>query len=547
MKVSTDHASKLIVKTRTCSISVVPRPPSNALGASRALATLSVLALFGCSAEAGETEPQLPEKATATLNASSVLATSYDDSASPVHIQIRSCKADVAAAAQQVDCRVDAEFAVIGGGASPAASGGNAAKPFITESRPSDPRTWRASSAETSSLAHDLTVYAIGIRLDGVNTQKLRNAIGWKNGNNSGSSNSTVTVNVDSGKLLLGGGALTAPNAGLSGKRVLSANAWSSSSAWNVQSRAQAGSVAGTTQVTLLQIDKKIIEGFGALEVQNRAGSARTTSGGTHSTTLDVQSGWALLGLGAVANTSSGSARRITGIVPTATGRSVTVTSGDPSGNSAGSTVPYLTQVRKMPGSHGLCNPGNSLLANMDSCVASICAARSQCCSSSWDSTCVSMVQTTCGRSCAEDTCVQSSFNLAKWQNPDASPIASNCYYYARNKHPDGQGMDPGASLNPDPADFTAARLAALAAGDGLIPSSFAAGCPDNRTKVMLTCNSNVYNYHWYRQDVGGAWSEKFSTIGQAQIKANTGYRPYTDVQNNTYETFFCACNRALP
>jgi hypothetical protein len=63
----------------------------------------------------------------------------------------------------------------------------------------------------------------------------------------------------------------------------------------------------------------------------------------------------------------------------------------------------------------------------------------------------------------------------------------------------------------------------------------------------MLTCNSNIFNYHWYRQDAGGSWSEKFSTIGQAQIKANTGYRPYTDVQNNTHEAFFCACNPALP
>ena len=157
------------------------------------------------------------------------------------------------------------------------------------------------------------------------------------------------------------------------------------------------------------------------------------------------------------------------------------------------------------------------------------------------------MVQTTCGRSCAQDTCVPSVFEPAKWQNPDGTAIASNCYYYAQNKYPDGKGMDPGASLNPDPEDFTAERLAALAAGDGLIPSTWAGTCPDNRTKVMLSCNSSIFNYHWYRQDVGGLWSEKFATWGQAQIKDNTGYRPYTDVQNNTYESFFCACNTALP
>jgi hypothetical protein len=372
----------------------------------------------------------------------------------------------------------------------------------------------------------------------------LRDAIGWKTASTSSTS---VTVNADSGKVLLGGGAVTTKNSGVTGNRVLTATEWSGSAGWNAQSKPQSGSVAGTTQVTLLQIDKKIIEGFGALEVMRRSGAARGTSGGNQTTSLDVQAGWALLSLGGIANTSSGSARRITGIVPDPSGRAITITTGDQSGTSAGSSAPYLTQLRKMPGSHGLCNPGTPLGTSMDSCVASICAVRGQCCSSSWDSTCVAMVQSTCGRSCAADTCVPAVFEPAKWQNPDGTPIASNCYYYAQNKLPDGKGQDPGASLNPDPEDFTASRLAALAAGDGLIPSSFAAACPDNRTKVMLSCNSNIFNYHWYRQDAGGLWSEKFSTIGQAQIKANTGYRPYTDVQNNTYEAFFCACNPALP
>lgn len=522
----------------------------SALAASSALGTLGALSLFGCSAAEAERsddfDAQGSAKITAALDASTVIATAYDDSASPVHIQIKTCKSTTSASAHQVDCRVNAEYAVVGGGALPTPSGGNSAKAYITESRPSDARTWRASSVEPSALAHDLTVYAIGMRLDGVNTQKLRNAIGWKTATTS-SSSANVTVNADSGKVLLSGGAFTAPNAGVSGNRVLTASDWSGSAGWNAQSKAQSGTVAGSTQVTLLQIDKKVIEGFGVLEVLKRSGSTRTTAGGTHTTSLDVQAGWALAGLGAIANTSSGSTRRITGIAPDATARNITVTTGDQSGSSAGSTIPYLTQVRKMPGSHGLCNPGTSLLSSMDSCVASICSARSSCCSSSWDSTCVSMVQTTCGRSCAADTCAPSVFQPAKWQNPDGSPIASNCYYYAQNKLPDGQGQDPGASLNPDPEDFTASRLAALSAGDGLIPSSFSATCPDNRTKVMLSCNSNIFNYHWYRQDVGGLWSEKFSTIGQAQIKENTGYRPYTDVQNNTYEAFFCACNPALP
>jgi hypothetical protein len=503
----------------------------------------------GCSApeERGESAPLA--SATAALEASTVVATSYDDSASPVHLQIRACKSNLAAAAHQVDCRVNAEYAVIGGGVLPAANGSNGARPFVTESRPIDGRTWRASSGEASSLAHDLTVYAIGLRLDGVSTQKLRAAIGWKTAT---TTSSTLTVTADSGKLLLGGGAVTAPNTGVAGSRVLTGSAWSGSAGWSAQSRSQAGSVPGTTQVTLLQLDKKVIEGFGALEVMNRSGSTSTTSGGTQTTTLSVSPGWALLTPGAIANTSSGTPRRITSIVPSADGRTVTVTTGDQSGTSAGSTVPYLTQVRKKPSSHGLCNPGGALPSNTDSCVASICSARSQCCSTSWDSTCVSMVTSTCGRSCSADTCVQASFDLAKWQKPDGNPVTSNCYYYAQNKYPDaddpnGDHQDPGYRLGPDPEDFTPERLISLAAGDGLIPSSFSAQCPDNRTKVMFTCNSNPYNYHWLRQDVGGAWSQKYGTIGQAQIAPDTGVRPYTDVQSNTHQAFFCACQRPLP
>jgi hypothetical protein len=510
-------------------------------------AILPALGVWGCTMTDVESEPQREvaiARAAQALDASTVISTTFDDSAAPVHIQIRACKSTTATAAHQVDCNVNAEYAVVGGGALPEAASGNAAKAYVTESRPVDPRTWRASSVEPSALAHDLTVYAIGMRLDGVNTQKLRDAIGLKTATTTSTS---VTVNVDSGKRLLGGGALTAPNSGVSGNLVLTATAWSGTSGWNARSRSESGTVPGTTQVTLLQLDKKIIEGFGALEVQTRSGSARSTSGGTQTTSLSVTSGWALMSLGAFANTSSGPVRRITGIIPDATGRNVTVNTGDASGTSVGSTTPYLTQVRKMPGSHGLCNPGGPLLSSMDSCVASVCSARSECCSSGWDSTCVSMVETTCGRSCAQDTCVPSVFEPEKWQDPDGTAIASNCYYYALNKFPDGKSMDPGASINPDPEDFTASRLTALAAGDGLLPSSFSALCPDNRTKVMLTCNSNIFNYHWYRQDVGGLWSNKFATWGQALIKENTGYRPYTDVQNNTYEAFFCACNTALP
>ena len=504
----------------------------------------ALLATLGCASpeEDAVAEPEV-EQAVAALERGVVVATVYDDSASPVHIQVRTCKSGIAASVQQVDCRVDAEFAVIGGGATPSTTNG---KPFLVESRPIDGRIWRAGSKDLLAQPHDLTVYAIGMRLDGVNTEALRRSFEWKSGT---TSNSSISRQVDSDALLLGGGAMTEAAVGASGHRLLTTIASSGKTTWTAASRAQAGTVAGATAVTLLQIDKKIIEGFGALELLHKSGPLRSTSGGVHATTLSVDQGWALVGMGGVAKTATGaSARMITSIAPCANGRCVTATSNDQNGNSAGTTAAYIVQVRKAPGSHGLCNPGNALVPAFDGCVANICAARSSCCSSSWDSTCVDMVPTVCGRSCAEHTCVRNPYEPSRWLQPDGTAVPSNCYYYVRNKYPDGLNMDPGGSLNKDPDEFFMSRLPAFAAGDGLIPTTFDASCPGTLTKVFLSANSSsMGGYHWWRQDDSGLWSDKFATWGLAELSPDRGVGPYHNVQNNTYEAYFCACNQALP
>ena len=117
----------------------------------------------------------------AALTEPVTVITRTDDSASPIHIQIKECTTTAAADAHvAVDCVVDPEFALVGGGAAGIGSsyGGS---PFLTESRPYEERTWRASSTKhLVSASHKLAVYAIGMRLDGVNTQVLRDSIQWK-------------------------------------------------------------------------------------------------------------------------------------------------------------------------------------------------------------------------------------------------------------------------------------------------------------------------------------------------------------------------------
>lgn len=49
---------------------------------------------------------------------------------------------------------------------------------------------------------------------------------------------------------------------------------------------------------------------------------------------------------------------------------------------------------------HELCAEGGALAASCDSCAATVCAADSFCCSSSWDATCVSEAQSMCELAC---------------------------------------------------------------------------------------------------------------------------------------------------
>jgi len=55
--------------------------------------------------------------------------------------------------------------------------------------------------------------------------------------------------------------------------------------------------------------------------------------------------------------------------------------------------------------SHAICSTGGALTSSCDSCAAQVCAADSFCCTSSWDSQCVSEVASVCNQSCGGGTC----------------------------------------------------------------------------------------------------------------------------------------------
>jgi hypothetical protein len=500
--------------------------------------------VLGCAEEPDvETQESTVSAARLPLERGTVVSTTYDDSAAPVHIQIKTCKSVSPASANEVDCRVDPEYAVVGGGATPESTTG---KTFISESRPVDGRIWRAASKDLLGEAHELTVYAIGLRLDGVNTQVLRDSIEWKS---TSVTAGTVALATDSDAFLLGGGTLTQASPDGAGLRLLTENLRAGNSGWSGASASVKGAVEGHTDVTLLQLDKKVIEGFGELEIRYKTGKSLSTKGGYHAASVSVDPGWALIGMGASAKTAVGvSPRMLTRIAPCTDGRCVMVATADENGTSSGTTVPFAIQIRKLPGTHGLCNPGAAVTAGQDSCVASICQQKGECCTSNWDSSCVARVTSTCGRSCREHTCVPTVYEPERWVQADGSPVFSQCYYYARNKYPDGVNMDPGGSLKMDPDEFKMSRLIAFSLGDGLVQTTFDGECPSYMTKVFLGAYDSWYGgYHWLRKDASGLWSDKFGLGGYALLTEDNGSHPYHNVQSHTYEAYFCSCNQPLP
>jgi hypothetical protein len=511
-----------------------------------------LLGAGGC--QFGEEPSADGEKAVAAVEAALsepvTVVTRTDDSASPIHIQIKECTTTAAADAHvAVDCVVDPEFALVGGGAAGIGSsyGGS---PFLTESRPYDERTWRASSTKhLVSASHTLAVYAIGMRLDGVNTQVLRDSIQWKQVQLTGD---TAAAQVPTGSMLIGGGAQTVADASANGvARFLKGTYPPGFHEWRATSKNHYFPAPGQTSVWLLTIKDQVIEGFGDLEIKILTASPNRVTAGYSTSSVQVEPGWAMIGMGGLIQDDANQAgRMLVSIQPGQDSRGLSVTSRDQIDASSGTTTAYAIEARQRPSTHGLCNPGGAMDQNADSCVTAICNQRSSCCTTSWDSTCVGLVGSVCGRSCTQHTCVPTVYEKPKWTYADGSPVQSNCYFYAQNKYPtpgNEFAQDPGYSLNLRPTDiFGADRFPALAAGDGLIPSTLTAQCPDNRTKIYMY--ANPFSYHVYRQDQNGQWSDKFSIAGQALLTPDTGGRPQHEApRGNPVEVYMCACDHPLP
>ncbi|HEY5961578.1 MAG TPA: hypothetical protein VIV60_33695 [Polyangiaceae bacterium] len=480
----------------------------------------------------------------------------HDASAAPVYVRVKTCTTSEATYEHEgIDCLLEPEFALVGGGAqtvtSATANGTTPVRGFLTESRPlADGRTWRASSRDhRSGYPHNLVVYAIGMRLEGVHTQRLRDVIKWKEITLPGN---TAAVQFDAESRLISGGAKAMPST-QHGAWFLNRTRFTGYHEWQGGSTRHLDAASGTTSVWMLEIADKIIEGFGALEIRQLIAHSNTRATGLSTSSVELEPGWALIGMGGAVDQPTGAGRLLVSIAPGNDNRSMSVTSSDYVQSGGGTTTAYAIMARKVPGSHGLCNPGTALQPQLDRCVADICRQHNECCSSNWDSHCVDLVEPICGRSCAEYTCVPTVFEPERWNHNFGTPEnpiyraamendQANCGSYALNQY--GKTKIPGDTLNLLPSeayDWLSVRAQfAFSEGEGLIPIPHNAACYENRTKVWWSGHGG--DFHWRRQDSDGRWSEKWALGTEAYLSEN--FAPGFEAGNTAT---FCACDLPLP
>lgn len=485
-------------------------------------------------------EEELPDPAPRYVEPSDVY---YDDSASPVHVAITVCESPEPARAQDIFCPSHVNYALIGGGAHTTWEG-NQSSALLTLSQPLEDYFWRAASEEhLGTSEHTLTVYTIGIRLDDVNTQTLREML-----------HNSVVANTDGLQVSHQDPGSWHFSSGFSSSAgTYAQNLTGMPAGWSYTARPHGNQIDWEiSQLYQRAMSVGILEGFGRFQLAARQGPEVQTGSGVASVRTNVTEGWSLVGLGGTTRGSSGWGRLLNGMFTPGDARVVETSSVDNNWPMSGYISNFHMEARRWPGSHGMCSEGAPLASWMDGCVADICAVSPSCCSDSWDGGCVVRVETVCGQSCAAYQCVPTTLDV-DWWTADEGEISSpredtNCYGYAVNQ---ADNRQPGFS-HYGGADIDPIPMARAVAADGLLPIGREESCPDNQTKLALFIRNDYTDYHWLRQDADGTWSHK--RTGAAPRNTDSAgeviYDPEeADLRENAsfdysiFAGYFCSCS----
>src|SRR5262249_1420411 len=104
------------------------------------------------------------------------------------------------------------------------------------------------------------------------------------------------------------------------------------------------------------------------------------------------------------------------------------------------------------------------------------------------------------------------SFDPGYWNSQGIQPV-NNCTNYAYNR-PCTKFYNPGNTFNLYNPDGTLSchKIISGALRDGLVwpnPHKYKTGCAPGWHKVCVYVSNTIGDYHWYRQDDTGYWSDK--------------------------------------
>lgn len=264
----------------------------------------------------------------------------YTDWSGLIHLQIFYTTVGKAQH-NNASAQVPADFVCIGGGAVAWGWTGNGA--YITASYP-DPSFaawWGVSKDHIWSDPHYLTVYAIGMKMDGVSPDYLRSKIHLYSQTSGSADAPSTSITIPSNQLLIGGGAQDNWT-GLG--NLLTASYPGSSTTWYVSGKDQVHADQSTITAYAIGIENISFPNVGYIQVGYS--SAVTYVGSKDcSVSATIPTGWALTCCGACAQWN-GFGRVLSGMYPNGTSLA-SVWSKDCGQFDGGNTYAYGLRVQK--------------------------------------------------------------------------------------------------------------------------------------------------------------------------------------------------------
>lgn len=246
----------------------------------------------------------------------------------------------------QSTCAVDTDFVLVGGGAwADYPTGGAGA--LLTASYPDSSLTkWTAASKDHDIICpHTLHVYAIGLRLAGVDRTTLANAMVVQTVTSGTSEYPTASVSLPQGYQIIGGGACANYSAGGYGS-LLTGSYPSGLNSWVASSKDHMHVCSASITSYAIGITTGQISGFGSLAVNIASSSVSSPAYQTPDAHQIITNGYVLSCLGGKATYNYGHGRMLFRIFPD-NGEGANAYSKDHEVPDSGVTTAYSIMIRK--------------------------------------------------------------------------------------------------------------------------------------------------------------------------------------------------------